>query len=146
VERGLILAAVALTVGGLVLVGRLLARRRLRGLRAIRPRALWAALGIEPDGRPAVVAFSTPGCAACHSAQRPALAALAERARGLVRIVHVDAAERPDAAGTFGVMTVPATVVLDPDGSVVAANQGFATTEKLADQLRLYELTLRSRR
>ena len=145
-ERGLILAAVALAVVALVAGGRLLARRRLRGLRATRPRVLWAALGEEPDGRPAVVAFSTPTCAACHTAQRPALAALAERAQGLVRIVHVDASERPDVAGAFSVMTVPATVVLDPEGSVVAANQGFATTEKLADQVGLYELTPPARR
>jgi thioredoxin-like negative regulator of GroEL len=95
-------------------------------------------LDLTPDGRPAVVAFSTPSCAACRTAQRPALAALEERAHGQVRVVHVDAADRPDVARAFGVMTVPATVVLDAPGAVVAANQGFATTERLAEQLGLY--------
>lgn len=129
------LAAVAVLAGALVLTGRLLARRRLRALRGADPLDLWSALGLAPDGRPAVVAFSTPGCAACHTAQRPALAILERRSGGDVRIVHVDAATRPEVASTFSVMTVPATVVLDPRGRVVAANQGFATAETLAAQL-----------
>jgi len=134
-DRVLVLTAVAVLVGALVMGGRLLAGRRLGRLRGADPELLWSALGVVPDGRPAVVAFSTPSCAACHTAQRPALAALEERTQGAVRIVHVDAAERPDVAGAFGVMTVPATVVLDAGGRVLAANQGFATTEALAGQL-----------
>lgn len=134
-ERFLVLSAVAVLVSALVVGGRLLAARRLRRLRALPPGALWRLLGLAPDGRPAVVAFSTPGCAACRTAQRPALAALEELAQGRVRVVHVDAAERPDAAEAFGVMTVPATVVLDAGGAVLAANQGFTTTERLAAQL-----------
>jgi hypothetical protein len=34
-------------------------------------------------------------------------------------------------------MTVPATVALDARGAVLAANQGFATAERLAEQLGL---------
>lgn len=137
-ERLLVLTALAGLVAVLVTGGRLLAGRRLRRLRELRPGPLWAALETAPDGRAAVVAFSSPRCAACHTAQRPALAALEERAQGRVRVVHVDAAERPEAARAFGVLTVPATVVLDARGAVVAANQGFATAEKLAEQLGLY--------
>ncbi len=134
-ERVLVLAAVAVAVGALVIGGRLLAARRLRALRRRGAGQLWDALGTEPDGRPAVVAFSTPSCTACHTAQRPALTALEERAGGRVRIVHVNAAERPQVARAFGVMTVPATVVVDAGGTVLAANQGFATTETLAEQV-----------
>lgn len=134
-ERLLVLTAAAAVVAALVLGGRLLAARRLRRLRALQPGALWRVLGLAPDGRPSVVAFSTPSCAACRTAQRPALAALEERAQGRVRVVHVDAAEHPDAARALGVMTVPATVVLDARGAVLAANQGYATTEQLAAQL-----------
>jgi thioredoxin-like negative regulator of GroEL len=135
VQQGLVLAAVAALAAALVVGGRALARRRLGALRGRSPDDLWAALGTGPDGRPTVVAFSTPSCAACHTAQRPALAALAERLGGGVRVVHVDAAERPATARLFGVMTVPAPVVLDARGAVVAANQGFATTERLAAQV-----------
>jgi thioredoxin-like negative regulator of GroEL len=137
VDRALVLTAVAAVAAALVVAGRLLAARRLRRLRAAAPGALWAVLDGEPDGRPTVVAFSTPSCHACHSAQRPALAALEERADGQVRVVHVDAAERPEVAKAFGVMTVPATTVLDGRGTVIAANQGFATTQTLAAQLGL---------
>lgn len=137
-ERVLVLGAAAALVVIMVVGGRLLARRRLRQLHGLTPGALWSALELAPDGRPAVVAFSTPGCAACRTAQRPALAALEERAQGRVRVVNVDAAERPAVARAFGVMTVPATVVLDASGAAVAANQGFATTERLAEQLGLY--------
>lgn len=134
-ERVLVLAAVVVLMGALVVGGRLLAARRLRTLRSQGAGRLWDALRAEPDGRPAVVAFSTPSCAACHTAQRPALMALEERTGGRVRIVHVNAAERPRVARAFGVMTVPATVVLDAAGMVLAANQGFATTETLAEQV-----------
>jgi thioredoxin-like negative regulator of GroEL len=137
VDRVLVLAALAVVVAALVAGGRLLAARRLRGLRAAAPAELWTALDDAPDGRPTVVAFSTPSCIACYAAQRPALAALEERARGRVRVLYVDAASRPEVARAFGVMTVPATTVLDERGAVVAANQGFASADQLSEQLRL---------
>jgi thioredoxin-like negative regulator of GroEL len=125
---------VAVLVAGVVVAGRLLAARRVRRVRGVPAAVLWAALDSEPDGRPTVVAFSTPSCIACHSAQRPALEELADRR---VRIVHVDAAARPEVARAFGILTVPATTVLDELGEVLAANQGFATAETLARQLGL---------
>jgi thiol-disulfide isomerase/thioredoxin len=134
VERVLVLLGVAILAGALVAGGRVLAAARLRRLREAEPGRLWTALQDIPDGRPTVVAFSTPSCAACHSAQRPALTALQQLTAGRVRVVHVDAAERPHVATAFGVMTVPATVVLDRRGEVLAANQGFATAETLAAQ------------
>lgn len=134
-ERLLTLAALAAVLGALVVGGRLMAARRLRGLRSRGAGPLWDALETRPDGRPAVVAFSTPSCAACHTAQRPALTALEERTQGRLRIVQIDAAERPQVARAFGIMTVPATVVLDARGAVLAANHGFATTETLAEQV-----------
>jgi thioredoxin-like negative regulator of GroEL len=137
VDRVLVVTGAAVLVAAVVVGGRLLAARRLRRLREAAPAALWAALESEPDGRATVVAFSTPSCIACRTSQRPALAALEARACGRVRVVHVDAAARPEVARVFGVMTVPATTVLDERGAVVAANQGFATTDTLAGQLGL---------
>lgn len=136
-ERALILAVLAAMVPALVLSGRRLAGRRFERTRAASGDALWESLGTVPDGRPTVVAFSTPGCAACWTAQKPALAALLQRAQDGVRVVEVDAAEEPQVARVFGVLTVPATVVLDQSGGVLAANQGFATTDRLAAQLGL---------
>jgi thiol-disulfide isomerase/thioredoxin len=141
VERLLVVAALAVLVAGLIAGGRALARGRFSELRASDPDRLWAALRAEPDGRPTIVAFSTPSCAACRAAQEPALAALQAQVGGDLRVIHVDAAERPEVAGTFGVLTVPATVVLDRLGRVAAANQGFATADQLALQLRPRDLS-----
>jgi thioredoxin-like negative regulator of GroEL len=143
VERLLVVGAVAALAAVLALAGRALAVRRLRGLRRAEPADLWAALGTEPDGRPAVVAFSSPSCAACRTAQDPALAELQARLEGGVRVIHVDAAERPEVARRFGVLTVPSTVVLDRRGAVTDANQGFASADRLAAQLEVDTLALR---
>lgn len=134
-DRALIAAAVAVVVAGLVLAGRGLARRRLARLRSLPAGTLWTALETAPDGRATVVSFSTPSCAACWTAQKPALAVVEDWAEGAVRVIWVDAAERPEVARAFGVLTVPATVVISPGGEVLAANQGFAPAERLAEQL-----------
>ena len=95
------------------------------------------ALGTEPDGRRTVVAFSTPSCAACHSAQSPAI----DRARAKladldIRCIDVDAAQLPDAARAFGILTVPSTVVIAAQGAhIVAVNQGYASSAQLVEQL-----------
>jgi thioredoxin-like negative regulator of GroEL len=57
-----------------------------------------------------------------------------ERLSG-VRVFNFDAHQRGDIASRFGVLTVPATVVLRPDGTVAAMNHGFAGEVKLRDQL-----------
>src|SRR5206468_3684982 len=92
------------------------------------------ALGIQPDGRPTLVTFSTPSCAACHQAQAPAASAATQ----LVSARHVDvnAAERPSVARAFGVLTVPSTAILNAAGHLKAVNQGFAPTAKLVKQIR----------
>lgn len=129
-----VLAGLAAALALAIVAGKVLARHRLHRLGSLPGTALLAALEMAPDGRSTVVAFSTRACAACHSAQRPALRALEALGQGRVQVVEVDAGERPDLARSFGVLTVPCTVVLGPDGRVLAANQGFAPAERLARQ------------
>jgi thiol-disulfide isomerase/thioredoxin len=81
-------SAVGLGVKG----ARAWARRSKSRLRELPPDELWGALGVEPDGRPTVVAFSTPGCAVCRTTQAPALLDLESRLAGAVRVLRVDAA------------------------------------------------------
>src|ERR687886_748545 len=94
---------VLFVVVALVLVAVWFARRdapaRTRQLAASPPRRLWDALGAEPDGRATVVAFSSPSCGACHTAQLPALEAL-EHLLGApaVRLIEVDIASQPEVA------------------------------------------------
>jgi thioredoxin-like negative regulator of GroEL len=136
-DRLFLLAGVVLAVSLLVVAARLLSRSRLSRARSLPGEEIWQALGTAPDGRPAVVAFSTPSCAACHTAQRPALAQLESRAGGTVRVIEVDAAERPEVARKFGVLTVPTTAILDTSGRVTAMNNGFAPSARLAEQVGL---------
>jgi thiol-disulfide isomerase/thioredoxin len=134
-ERLLLVLAIAALVLAAVKLARRWNARRIQRLQRHAPD--WSSLGLEPDGRPTVIAFSTPSCAACHQAQRPALA-LMQRTLGTesVRVVSVDAAEQPQAARAFGILTVPATVVVAASGnSIVAVNQGFAPSTQLVAQL-----------
>jgi hypothetical protein len=125
-DRVLILAAGAAMLVSLVLAARALAGRRTARARSLAGPDVWTALGAQPDGRPAVVLFTSPSCAECAT-QRALLAGL--------RVIEVDAAARPQVAARFGVLTAPTTAVLDPDGAVKALNHGFAGLEKLAAQL-----------
>ena len=134
-ERLLILAVLVLIVTIGVLLARHWTARRIRKL-AEGGAPVWDALGERPDGRRALVAFSTPSCAACRTAQAPAIR-VAEQHLGAstVRVIRVDASRQPEVARAFGVLTVPSTVVLEPAGRVVAVNQGFAPSGRLIEQL-----------
>lgn len=137
VERLVLVLAIAAVVVAAVVLARRWNARRLQQVQRHGPD--WNALGLEPDGRPTVIAFSTPSCAACHQAQRPAIAHV-ERTLGgdSVRVVSIDAAEQPEAARAFGILTVPATVVVAAGGGrIVAVNQGFAPSARLVEQLAL---------
>jgi len=136
-ERLAVLLVLATLVVLAVLTVRVWNRRRLRHLLATSNTApLWQSLGAAPDGRPTLVTFSTPSCAACRSAQAPAVSAVEQRlGASEVRVIRVDAAQRPEIARAFGVQTVPSTVVLAPAGRVVAVNQGFAPSRRLVEQL-----------
>ena len=121
----MLVAVVALGVAGF----RLWAGRRLSSLRAEPGDEHWRLLEARPDGFPAVLAFSTRGCAECRVQDR-----VLGRLSG-VRVFNFDAHERGDIASRFGVLTVPATVVLRPDGTVAAMNHGFASADKLRAQI-----------
>ncbi|MDQ7850138.1 MAG: thioredoxin family protein [Armatimonadota bacterium] len=107
---------------------------------AARPRRLSARLARNgpsplPPGRPLVLAFTSPDCAACQAAQRPALAELAARLGDGVQIREVDVLADRETARAFGVFSVPTTAVLDAAGRVVALNIGFASADRLLEQL-----------
>jgi len=136
-ERLLLLSALAILVVAGMVAAREWSRRQTKRLRSGPVSLLWETLGERADGRPIIVAFSSKSCASCRTAQAPALDAI-ERSLGpsSIRIVRVDAAARPDVVKAFSVMTVPSTVVLGADGQLRAYNRGFATADRLVDQLR----------
>jgi thioredoxin-like negative regulator of GroEL len=91
---------------------------------------------VVPPGKPAIVAFSTPSCAECRTRQAPALKQLATQFGEQVEIRSLQATEHPELVDRAGILTVPATVVLDARGVVRHLNLGFTDSETLASQLR----------
>jgi thioredoxin-like negative regulator of GroEL len=131
--RLVFLVLIAVAMAGLVIGVRRWSQWRLAKLRE-RPTD-WQILRASPDGRPAILAFSTRGCAVCRSAQQPALDAVERQLAGRVRIMKVDLADQPELATRFGVLTAPTTVVLGRDGRIVGYNNGFAPADQLMAQL-----------
>lgn len=101
----------------------------------LRARSARPVLPEEPSGTPTVLYFTTPECAACKTAQRPALQRLAGLMGGDVRVIEIDAHERPDLASQWGVLSVPTTFILDSSGQPRHVNHGVARAEKLREQL-----------
>lgn len=124
-----IFLAAALTLGGLAaywLTNRLILLRARRGqlyLPTFRP------------GTPAVLYFTTPECVACKTHQRPALQRLAEKMGDHVRVIEINAYEQPDLASQWGVLSVPTTFILDPQGQPRHVNHGVTRAEKLFEQI-----------
>lgn len=130
-ERLLLLIGLGVALTLLVLAARRWAQRRVRLVAATPAQDLWGLLQLEPDGRPAVLAFSTASCAECLVQARILDRVSAEG----IRVLRVDAAQRPDVAGAFGVITVPSTVVMDDGGAVVAVNHGLTDAQRIRSQL-----------
>ena len=134
-ERVLLLAAMAALLIIAIATIRAWSAAREANLRRQPPTTVWSALGEAPDGRPGLVVFSAPLCVACRTAQQPAVEVVEAEYRGALRVVHVDIAERPQAARAFNILTAPSTVILGRDGRVSAVNQGFVSADRLRTQL-----------
>lgn len=130
-ERLLILLGVVLLVAALWGVLRLWRARRIARLAVETPLA-----GYVASGRPAVVAFSTPSCAECRTRQAPALAQLAAELGDQATIRSLSALDHAQLVDRLGILTVPATVVVDESGMVRHINLGFADAGHLASQIR----------
>ncbi len=84
-----------------------------------------------------VLAFTTPDCVPCKTVQRPALEVLERQFPGRIVTGEIDALDAPALARRFGILTMPSTVVIGPNGEVRAINHGTATADRLAEQARL---------
>lgn len=85
--------------------------------------------------KPVLVYFTTPTCAPCKTIQRPAIDQVAKLLGEKLQVVEIDAAEHPDLASTWGVMSVPTTFLLDARGEARYVNNGVARVEKLMEQI-----------
>jgi thiol-disulfide isomerase/thioredoxin len=135
-ERLLIVVALSAAIAAVVIGVRAWNARRTEQLMSREGTPIWDSLGDVPDGRQTLVSFSSRSCAACRTAQAPAVSHVEQRlGPANLRVIKVDVAQQPEVARAFGILTVPSTVVLAPAGQVVAVNQGFAPSYKLLEQL-----------
>lgn len=137
-ERALILCTVAGFVALLVLAGRaFVAARKQRALAAVPllpARFEEAFVAADSPWSIRLLAFSTPQCQQCWLLQKPALEEVAARA-DRVEILPINALEQPELAERYGILTVPSTVVLKPDGRASAVNFGYAPARQLLEQI-----------
>jgi thioredoxin 1 len=130
-ERFLILVVVVLLAAAALLAWRAYQRRRLATIVELAAPAEVAQL--VDRTRPAVLYFTTPDCAQCRLQQAPILSQLAAKVD--VAIHKLDAVEQEALARFYGIMTVPTTVILDPQLRPLAVNHGVAPLPKLLAQV-----------
>ena len=86
-------------------------------------------------GRPAILYFTTPGCAPCESVQRPALDAVGQAFGDRLQVFEVDATQEPRLADAWGVLSVPTTFLIDARGRPRRVNHGPVRMHPLVRQL-----------
>jgi thiol-disulfide isomerase/thioredoxin len=91
--------------------------------------------GARSGQLPSILYFTGETCTICHTAQKPALRALAEGIDPGIEIREIDVADEPALARQYRVMSLPTTIVLDAAGQVSEINVGFANGEILHRQL-----------
>jgi thiol-disulfide isomerase/thioredoxin len=83
-----------------------------------------------------IVYFTTPDCAPCKTVQKPALNRIKIEFGNQIEIDEINAYEKPEIARLWGVLSVPATFLLDDRGIPRHANFGITSYEKLISQIR----------
>lgn len=103
--------------------------------RLVLTRAAGAAQRVTPSGRPSLLYFTTPECAPCRTVQRPAIHKIKLTLGDRLDVVEINAAERPEVARAWGVLSVPTTFILDASGKPLHVNHGVTSAEKLMRQI-----------
>ena len=82
-----------------------------------------------------ILYFTTPECVECRLRQEPALRELEARFGPRLVVDKRDAIAESELARKYRVRTVPTTAVFGADGRLVEINYGFASPDRLAQQL-----------
>lgn len=107
-----------------------------RGVKVWLRRSIRVDREISQDNRPTLLYFHSKECAPCRLQQSPILASLQKTLGDGVHFRDYDALAHPDLARRYRVLTVPTTVVIAPDGEVLAVNYGVTQADKLRRQLK----------
>lgn len=134
-----VLALVSLLVSVGVRYGRRFVEKRRQVAFAASPLPLFStASGVDAHTTRTpvrILAFSSADCHQCHTMQTPALQRVTGARKYQVSVEEIDAPGSPELTRRYQVLTVPTTVVLDAAGRVHAVNYGFASTQRLLEQV-----------
>lgn len=86
------------------------------------------------NGQPSLLYFWSDDCAPCVT-QAKFLLQLPEQVREQVRVEKIDAEKESETAASYGVFTLPTTMLVDRQGSVRHVNYGLTDVRKLTGQL-----------
>lgn len=86
-------------------------------------------------GKPGILYFTMEGCLPCQTTQRPALKELSAWLGDRIQIIEVDVVAQTQLAKNWQVISVPTTIILDPQGSARHINHGVALAGTLNNQL-----------
>jgi thiol-disulfide isomerase/thioredoxin len=84
--------------------------------------------------RAELLIFTSLTCAPCKLQQLPIVDRLMLEWNARVTVQVIDVTEQPEIAEQYGVWSLPTTIVLRSDRSVVAINQGVTPDRKLREQ------------
>ncbi len=133
-ERFFILALFGLTVAAAWAASRWWLGLRVQQLQRTDAPPELEALGL-PSAQPAILYFTTTTCGICRLQQAPALKQVTQRLAGGVSVHQLDAVAAEALARHYGVLTVPTTVILDPQRRPRHVNHGLAPAHQLLQQL-----------
>jgi thioredoxin 1 len=89
----------------------------------------------EAGGKPTLLYFTGEYCTVCKFQQSPIVESLAAKFSDAVAIKQVDVSTEPELASKYKVLTLPTTVVVNPQGQVAHINYGLADLTRLETQL-----------
>jgi len=87
------------------------------------------------DDKPTLLYFTAGYCTACKYRQAPIIQGVAANLGNAIAVKKVDVTQHPDVAGRYKVLTLPTTVVLNPQGRVAHLNYGVTQQARLEAQL-----------
>ncbi len=93
--------------------------------------------GLEslPQGVLGILYFTTPTCMPCKTVQRPAIETVKGQLGTRLQVIEVDATQQTELADSWGVLSVPTTVIIDAHGKPRKVNRGVTTADQLLRQL-----------